>query len=93
MFAAEVGTAEVQHGTGDYADTVATGFRDTVTNNGGTKGTFNTVNWNVTLGDETKTTGDQPITNVTLDPNAKATIFLGVDHLDAEGATATVEIK
>lgn len=93
LFAAEVGTAEVQHGTGEFENTVATGFQATVTNNGGTKGTFKTVKWNVTLGDETKTTGDQPITNVTLDPNAKATIFLVVDNLNGEDATATVEIK
>ena len=92
-FTATVRTAEVQHGTGKFEDTVATGFQATVTNNGGTKGTFNTVKWNVTLGDETKTTGDQPITNVTLDPNAKATIFLVVNNLGDENATATVEIK
>lgn len=92
-YTTEVGAAEVRKGTGGYADTVATGFQATVTNNGGTQGTFNTVKWDVTLGDETKTTGDQPITNVTLDPNAKATIFLVVNNLGDENATATVEIK
>lgn len=91
-YTAEVGDAEVQHGTGDYANTVATGFRATVTNNGGTEGTFNTVKWDVTFDGKTKTTGDQTITNVTLDPNAKATISLVVDNLNGEGATATVEI-
>ncbi len=92
-YTTKVGTAEVQHGTGEFVNTVATGFQATVTNTGDTTGTFSTVNWNVTLGDDTKTTGDQTITNVTLDPSAKATISLVVDNLDGEGATATVEIK
>lgn len=92
-FTAEVEAAEVQHGTGDYADTVATGFRATVTNNGGTKGTFSTVNWNVTFDGTTKMTNDTTIPTVTLDPNGEAVISLIVNGLDAENATATVTVK
>lgn len=93
-FTATVGTAEVQHGTGEFENTVATGFRATVTNNGGTMGTFKTVKWNVTLGDDTKTTGYQEMkTTVTLYPSADAEIFLIVDGLGDKNATATVKIK
>ena len=93
-YTTKVGKAEVQHGTGEFVNTVATGFQATVTNTGDTTGSFNTVKWNVTLGDDTKTTGYQKMkTTVTLDPGTDAEIFLVVDNLDGEGATATVEIK
>lgn len=92
-YTAEVGDAEVQHGTGDYANTVATGFQATVTNNGGTEGTFNTVKWDVTSNSTTKTTGEQTMkTTVTLKTNAQATISLIVNGLNDANAKAEVQI-
>lgn len=93
-YTTKVGAAEVRKGTGEFANTVATGFRATVTNNGGTQGTFDNVRWNVKSANDTKTTGYQEMkTTVTLPPGANAEIFLIVDGLGDKNATATVEIK
>ena len=93
LFTATVENAEVKHGTGDLANTVATGFQATIENTGDTEGSFNTVNWNVTFNNETRTTGDQTIANVVLEPGADATIALIIDNLDGASATADVSVK
>ena len=92
-FTATVENAEVKHGTGDLANTVATGFQATIKNIGSTEGSFNTVNWNVTFNNETKTTGDKAITKVTLPKDADITIALIIDGLDGADATAEVSVK
>lgn len=93
LFTATVENAEVKHGTGDHENTVATGFQATIKNTGDTEGSFNTVNWNVTFNNETKTTGDQTIAKVVLEPGADATIALIIDNLDGASATADVSVK
>lgn len=91
-YTTKVGAAEVRKGTGDYADTVATGFQATVTNTGG-KGSFNTVQWDVTSNGVEKTTGEQTMkTTVTLKTNAQATISLIVNGLEDADAKAEVQI-
>lgn len=92
-FTAMVGKAEVKNGTGDLANTVATGFQATIKNTGDTEGSFNTVNWNVTFNNETKTTGDRTITKVTLPKDADVTIALIIDGLNGADATAEVSVK
>ncbi len=93
LFTATVENAEVKHGTGDLANTVATGFQATIKNTGDTEGSFNTVNWKVTFNNETKTTGDKAITKVTLPKDADITIALIIDGLDGADATAEVSVK
>ncbi len=91
-YTTKVGAAEVQKGTGEFENTVATGFRATVTNNGG-KGSFNTVQWDVTSNGVEKTTGEQTMkTTVTLKTNAQATISLIVNGLNDANAKAEVQI-
>lgn len=92
-FTAMVGKAEVKNGTGDLANTVATGFQATIKNTDDTEGSFNTVNWNVTFNNETKTTGDRTITKVTLPKDADVTIALIIDGLNGADATAEVSVK
>lgn len=92
-FTAMVEKAEVKNGTGDLANTVATGFQATIKNTGDTEGSFNTVNWKVTFNNETKTTGDKAITKVTLPKDADITIALIIDGLDGADATAEVSVK
>lgn len=92
-FTAKVGQAEVKHGTGDFTNTVATGFQATIKNTGDTDGSFDTVNWNVTFDGETKTTGDRTITKVTLPKDADVTIALIIDGLNGADATAEVSVK
>lgn len=92
-FTVMVGNAEVKNGTGDLENTVATGFQATIKNIGDIEGSFNTVNWNVTFNGETKTTGDQTITKVTLPKNAEATIALIIDGLDGADAKAKVSVE
>ena len=93
LFTATVKNAEVKHGTGDHENTVATGFQATIKNTGDTEGSFNTVNWNVTFNNETKTTGDRTITKVTLPKDADVTIALIIDGLNGADATAEVSVK
>ena len=92
-FTATVENAEVKHGTGDLENTVATGFQATIKNTGDTAGSFDTVNWNVTFNDETKTTGNQTIPKVTLSKDAEATIALIIDGLDGADAMAKVSVE
>ena len=92
-FTATVENAEVKNGTGDHVNTVATGFKATIKNTGDTEGSFNTVNWNVTFNNETKTTGDRTITKVTLPKDADVTIALIIDGLNGADATAEVSVK
>lgn len=92
-FSAAASLDEIKKGTGEFSDTVAAGFKADVTNTGSASGTFNTVKWDVTSKDVTKTTGDQKITEVSLDSGAKAEIYLIVSGLDDKEATATVEVK
>lgn len=92
-FTAMVENAEVKNGTGDLANTVATGFKATIKNTGDIEGSFNTVNWNVTFNNETRTTGDRTITKVTLPKDADVTIALIIDGLNGADATAEVSVK
>lgn len=89
----QTGTTEVTtaKGTGEFAETSATGFKAQITNTGNAEGTVQTIQWAVTSDGTTKTTEKiTPKTTITLAQNAVATIALIVNGLCDENATATV---
>ena len=87
-----IGVAE---GTYDYADTYATGFVTTISyiaEEDAEDATFSTIKWNVTSGDETRSTTAFDF-SATLAPGAEAIVGLIVDGLNDSAATAEAIIE
>lgn len=79
--------AEVMTGTGDFKDTVATGIKATVTNNGNADGTVSKLTWTAKTGENTgkqiETEGSD-FTKVTIAPNASLVYGLIINGLSTD---------